>query len=130
MRYEITWHQLVEWQQYYALDPFGSERADLRSAMAGATIANEIRAIASGLAGKRLDAIQVRDLMIDTSGLQAHESENDNRRRLSGSRSRSRTAKGTGNDNDLAAAENYYKLWAKSIRAKVKESQTPPRRRR
>lgn len=61
----ISWHQLVEWYQFYLTNPFGEERADLRSAIAGCTIANEIRAIAGGLAGKSLKMIQVKDLLFN-----------------------------------------------------------------
>lgn len=61
----ISWHQLVEWYQFYITNPFGDERADLRSALAGCAIANEIRTIAGGLGGKRLDAVQLKDLMPD-----------------------------------------------------------------
>lgn len=80
--------------------------------MAGATIANEIRAIAGGLAGKRLDAIQVRDLMIDT---------NTDRNR-GGNTKRVSKRKGD-NNNDRAAAESYYKAWSRSLDTKLKDVQ-------
>lgn len=35
--------EFVEWQAYFALEPFGEERADLRSAIVAATIANRLR---------------------------------------------------------------------------------------
>jgi hypothetical protein len=83
--------------------------------MAGAAIANEIRAIAGGLAGKRLDAIQIKDLMIDTE-----------KARGKGSKSRSKSStKRNRDDNDRAAAENYYQAWSRSIRAKAKEIENP-----
>lgn len=90
--------------------------------MAGVTIANEIRAIASGLAGKRLDAIQVKDLMIDTS--KGGSSEHKSGRKLGSAR------KASSADSDRAAAESYYKAWSRSIQSKLKdaEHQTNPKR--
>lgn len=79
--------------------------------MSGATIANEIRAIAAGLAGKRLDVIQVRDLMIDTS-----KGTNSARKRSTQSSSLA--------DNDRASAESYYKAWARSLDTKLKDTRT------
>jgi hypothetical protein len=76
--------------------------------MAGVTIANEIRAIAAGLAGEKLDPIQVKDLMIDT-----------------GKGRKAKRSKKTCSDSDRIAAENYYKLWSQSIKSKVKEAESP-----
>ncbi len=81
--------------------------------MSGATIANEIRAIAAGLAGKRLDAIQVSDLMINTSKVKG-DSKSARQRRSSQTASR----------DDRAAAESYHRAWARSIQAKMKDIET------
>lgn len=102
MREEISWHQLVEWHQYYEVSPFGEERADLRAAIPGTVIANEIRAIAGGLAGKRLDAVQVSDLMIDTG------------------KGRKAEVASTNADNNRAKA--YHDRWAESLQRKLEES--------
>lgn len=63
LRNVITWHQLVEWYQWYQVNPFGEDRADLRSAMAGCAIVNEIRAISAGLGAKNLKPAQLSDLV-------------------------------------------------------------------
>ena len=36
----ISSRELTEWAEYYKLEPFGEERADLRAGIIGATIAN------------------------------------------------------------------------------------------
>lgn len=46
------------------MNPFGEDRADLRSALAGCAIVNEIRAISAGLSGvKDPKMLKVVDLM-------------------------------------------------------------------
>jgi hypothetical protein len=52
---EISARTLREWMAYYALDPWGDERADLRSGIVAATLANIHR-------GKRA-AFRPRDFM-------------------------------------------------------------------
>ena len=37
---EISSQELTEWQAFYNLEPFGEERADLRSAIVASTVAN------------------------------------------------------------------------------------------
>jgi hypothetical protein len=37
---EMTWDQLLEWHEYAQLEPFGEERADLRSGIITANIVN------------------------------------------------------------------------------------------
>lgn len=75
--------------------------------MAGAAIANEIRAIAAGLAGKKeVKFVQVKDLMLDTGVSSSHGSKLRDTRDI---------------DTDRAAAENYYKAWSRSIKTKTKE---------
>lgn len=75
--------------------------------MAGATIANEIRAIAAGLVGeKNVKFVQVKDLMLDTEASSSRGSKRRDTRDI---------------DTDRAAAESYYKVWSRSIKAKVKE---------
>lgn len=99
----------------------------MRAAIAGATIANEVRLIAGGLAGKRLDVIQVEDLMIDT--LRAKSKAEDkagsvSRRSQPQSRSISRSrSQSQSSRDDRAAAENYYHLWARSLQAKLDDAQ-------
>lgn len=39
----ISSRELTEWMQYYELEPFGEERADLRAAIVAATVANANR---------------------------------------------------------------------------------------
>ena len=39
----ISSRELAEWMQYYELEPFGEERADLRAAIVATTIANSNR---------------------------------------------------------------------------------------
>jgi hypothetical protein len=36
----MTWAEYLEWQEYYGLEPWGEERADLRSAIVASLIAN------------------------------------------------------------------------------------------
>lgn len=36
----MSWEQLLEWFEYYQLEPFGEERADLRNGIACALLAN------------------------------------------------------------------------------------------
>lgn len=75
--------------------------------MAGAAIANEIRAIAAGLAGKKeVKFVQVKDLMLDTEASSSRGSKRRDTRDI---------------DTDRAAAESYYKAWARSIKTKAKE---------
>lgn len=57
---EMTWSQFVDWQNYANLDPFGEERADLRSGTIAAVIAN----VNSGKGGRRYKA---RDFMPEFS---------------------------------------------------------------
>lgn len=45
------------------MNPFGEDRADLRSALAGCAIVNEIRAISAGLGAKNLKPAQLSDLV-------------------------------------------------------------------
>lgn len=79
--------------------------------MSGATIANEIRAIAAGLAGKKkVKFVQVKDLMLDTEA-----SSSRRPRRRTGTRDTDAI------DADRAAAESYYKAWSRSIKTKAKE---------
>lgn len=40
MLHEMTWQQFMEWHQYDLIDPFGDERADLRSGTIAAVVAN------------------------------------------------------------------------------------------
>lgn len=40
MMEEITWSQLLEWQAYYAIEPWGEERADLRAGIVASTMGN------------------------------------------------------------------------------------------
>lgn len=37
---EMSWDQYCGWRQYYQLEPFGEERADLRAGIVASTIAN------------------------------------------------------------------------------------------
>lgn len=46
---EMTWQQFIDWRDYDLIDPFGEERADLRSG----TIASVIANVHSGKGGKR-----------------------------------------------------------------------------
>ena len=39
----ISSRELTEWMAYFELDPFGQERADLRSAIVASTVANTVR---------------------------------------------------------------------------------------
>jgi hypothetical protein len=39
----LTSRQFAEWQAFYAVDPFGDQRADLRSGIVACTIANRMR---------------------------------------------------------------------------------------
>ena len=39
----ISSRELTEWMQYYELEPFGEERADLHAAIVAATVANSNR---------------------------------------------------------------------------------------
>lgn len=39
----ISSRELAEWAAYFSLEPFGEERADLRSAIVAATMANTAR---------------------------------------------------------------------------------------
>lgn len=40
---EMTWKQFIGWMRYYSEEPFGEERADLRSAIVACVIANANR---------------------------------------------------------------------------------------
>lgn len=40
---EISAAEFAEWQAFYAIEPFGEERADLRAAIIAATVANSMR---------------------------------------------------------------------------------------
>jgi len=82
--------------------------------MSGATIANEIRAIAGGLAGKRLDPIQAKDLMIDTS--MGAERKSTGKGKVA--------SKAISTRADRVRAEEYHKAWALSLEAKVKEAES------
>lgn len=37
-------HEFSEWMAYYAIDPFGEDRADLRQALTTAAVANSVEA--------------------------------------------------------------------------------------
>lgn len=39
----MTWEQFVGWMRYYAQEPFGEERADIRAAITDSVIANANR---------------------------------------------------------------------------------------
>lgn len=39
----MTWEQFVGWMRYYAQEPFGEERADIRSGIVASVIANANR---------------------------------------------------------------------------------------
>ncbi len=52
----ITMRELVEWQAYYAIEPFGAQRDDLRMALQTAAILNPFRS-------KGTPAINPIDLM-------------------------------------------------------------------
>lgn len=52
----MSGEDLLEWQAYAALEPFGEERADLRAGIIAATVAN-------GLAGGRGKRFEARDFM-------------------------------------------------------------------
>lgn len=41
--HRMTWKQFVGWMRYYQQEPFGEERADLRSAIVASVIANANR---------------------------------------------------------------------------------------
>jgi len=53
---EISSVEFAEWQAYSALEPFGEERADLRSAIVACVIANSNR-------GSSQKAYKVKDFM-------------------------------------------------------------------
>jgi hypothetical protein len=36
----MSWQEFLEWQEYYGLEPFGEERADLRSGIVASVLAN------------------------------------------------------------------------------------------
>lgn len=36
----MSWREYLEWQEYFALEPFGEERADLRAGIVASVIAN------------------------------------------------------------------------------------------
>ncbi len=36
----MTWREFVEWQEYYEVEPWGEERADLRSGIVASVLAN------------------------------------------------------------------------------------------
>lgn len=58
----------MEWYQWYQVNPFGEDRADLRAALAGCAIVNEIRAISAGLSGvKNPKMLKVTDLMTNVN---------------------------------------------------------------
>lgn len=40
LRLRMTSRELTDWRAYYHLEPFGEERADLRSGIVASTIAN------------------------------------------------------------------------------------------
>lgn len=54
----IDSYELTEWQCYYALDPFGEERADLRMGIATSVLAN-----ANRNPDKRSDPFTAKDFM-------------------------------------------------------------------
>ena len=39
----MTWGELLEWREFYALEPWGDERADLRSGIVASILANTNR---------------------------------------------------------------------------------------
>ncbi len=55
---EISSRELTEWIEYAKLEPFGEERADLRSAIVAATVANVNR-------GKKQKPFKPSDFMVD-----------------------------------------------------------------
>jgi hypothetical protein len=52
----ISSRELTEWMAYFAIDPFGEERADLRAGIVASTLVNVNR-------GKRGKAAKPRDFM-------------------------------------------------------------------
>lgn len=40
---DMTWDQLLSWREYYAIDPWGEERADVRAAQICSILANANR---------------------------------------------------------------------------------------
>lgn len=51
----MSWTQLAEWYEYYSLEPFGDERADLRNGILCALIANVNRDPKRGKPSKPTD---------------------------------------------------------------------------
>lgn len=49
---EISWEQFQEWMYYKQIEPFGEERADVRSGVAAAGIASIVAAAAGVPGGK------------------------------------------------------------------------------
>lgn len=52
MLYAMPWPQFEEWQDYFALEPFGEERDDLRAGQIAAMVAN----VHKGKGGRTLKA--------------------------------------------------------------------------
>lgn len=63
----MTWRQFVGWMRYYSVEPFGEERADLRSAIVASVIANTHRD-----PKKRPEPFSPRDFMLFQSGRSEH----------------------------------------------------------
>lgn len=86
---QMTSRQFAEWQAYYRLEPWGEERADLRSGIIAATFANAHRAKGAKPAkaedfmpdfdGRRKQRNMMEAFRLATSG--AHDAARPGRRR-------------------------------------------------
>lgn len=63
--WSISWDQLVKWHQFYELSPWDDERADMREAIIGTAVVNEIRAARREWGAKGLKFLKVEDLLLN-----------------------------------------------------------------